>query len=88
MKALGLVVSDKIFEKYDVKTYFLTYDLLMQLIRTIWTILVGDHTGTIPVQFGQITIGGSREDVVWTFTYIIQSKIVTPEAGSILTPGA
>jgi len=37
----------------------------MQPIRTIWTILVGDHPGTIPVEFGQITISGSREDVVW-----------------------
>jgi len=36
----------------------------MQPIRTIWTILVGDHPGTIPVQFGQILISGSREDVV------------------------
>ena len=26
----------------------------MQPIRTIWTILVGDHPGTIPVEFGQI----------------------------------
>jgi len=26
--------------------------------------LVGDHPGTIPVEFGQITISGSREDVV------------------------
>jgi len=36
----------------------------MQPIRTIWTILVGDHQGTIPVQFGQIPISGSIEDVV------------------------
>ena len=43
----------------------------MQTIRTIWTILVGDHPGTIPVEFGQITISGSIEDVVWTFPYII-----------------
>jgi len=60
----------------------------MQPIRTIWTIVVGDHPGTIPVQFGQIPISGSREDVVSTFPYIIQCKIVTPGAGSILTPGA
>jgi len=26
----------------------------MQPIRTIWTILVEDHPGTIPVEFGQI----------------------------------
>jgi len=60
----------------------------MQSIRTISTILVGDHPGTIPVEFGQITISGSREDVVGTFPYIIQCKIVTPGAGSILTPWA
>jgi len=60
----------------------------MQPIRTIWTILVGDHPGTIPIEFGQITISGSKEDVVWTFPYIIQCKFVTPGAGSISTPGA
>jgi len=32
----------------------------MQPIRTIWTILVGDHTGTIPVEFGQIPISGLK----------------------------
>jgi len=88
MKALGLVVSDKIFESCILKIYFLTCDLLMQPIRTIWTILVEDYPGTIPVEFGQITIRGSREGVVWTFLYIIKCKIVTPGAGSILTPGA
>jgi len=36
----------------------------MQPIRTVGTILVGDHPGTIPVEFGQITISGSRENVV------------------------
>jgi len=84
MKALGLVVSDKIFES----CIFWPRDLHMQPIRTIWTILVGDHPGTIPVEFGQITISGSKEDIVWTFPYIIQCKIVTSEAGSILTPVA
>ena len=69
-------------------TIFWPRDLLMQPIKTIWTILVGDHPGTIPVEFGQITISGSKEDVRWTFPYIIQCKIVTPGAGSILTPGA
>ena len=47
-------------------------------IKTIWTILVRDYPGTIPVEFDQIPISGSREDVVWTFPYIIQCKIVTP----------
>jgi len=60
----------------------------MQPITTILTILVGDHPGTITVEFGQITINGLREDVISTFPYIIQCKIVTPGAGSILTPGA
>ena len=59
----------------------------MQPIRTIWTILVEDHPVTIPVVFGQIPIGGSREDVVWSFPYITQCKIVTHGAGSILTQG-
>jgi len=36
----------------------------MQPIRMIWTIFVGDQPGTIPVQFGQIPISDSREDVV------------------------
>jgi len=34
--------------------------------------LIGDHPGIIPVKFGQIPISGSREDVVWSFPYIIQ----------------
>jgi len=32
----------------------------MQPIRTIWTGLVEDQPGTIPVEFGQIPISGSR----------------------------
>ena len=63
-------------------------DLHMQLTVTVWTTLIGDHPGTIPVEFGQISISGPREDVVWSIPYIIQCKIVTPGAGSILTPGA
>jgi len=55
MKALGLVVSDKIFEFIAFwKPTFWPHDLHMQPIRTIWTILVGDYTGTIPVEFGQM----------------------------------
>ena len=73
MKALGLVLSDrKFFEN------FWPHDLLMQLIRTIWTILVEDYPGTIPVEVGQIPISGSRKEVVWIFRYIIQCKIVPP----------
>jgi len=59
----------------------------MQPIITIWIILEGDNPGIIPAEFGQIPISGSREEVVWNFPYIIQCKIVTPGAGSILTPG-
>jgi len=33
----------------------------MKQIRTIWTIVVGDHPGTINVEFGQIPISGSRK---------------------------
>jgi len=36
----------------------------MQPIRTIWTTLVGDHPGIIPVKFGQNPMSGFRgEDV-------------------------
>ena len=89
MKALGLVVSDKkIFESFILKPIYWPCDLLMQPTGTVGTTLIGDHPGIIPVKFGQIPISGSREDVVWSFPYIIQCKIVTPGAGSILTPGA
>jgi len=82
MKALDLVVSDKkIFESCILKTYFWPSDQLMQPIRTIWTISVEDHPGTIPVEFVQIPINSSIEEVVWTFPYIIQCKIVTPGWG-------
>ena len=37
-------------------------DLLMQPIRTVWIILVGDHPGIISAEFGQIPISGSREE--------------------------
>jgi len=59
----------------------LFFDLLMQPIRTIWTILVhvGEHIGTIPVEFGRIPISSSREEVICSFPYINQCKIVTPQ---------
>jgi len=60
----------------------------MQPTGMVWTTLIGGHPGIIPVKFGQIPISGSREEVVWTFPYIIQCKTVTPGAGTILTPGA
>jgi len=82
MKAVGLVDSDKkIFENCILKTYFLTPWPIYQPIRTIWIILIGDHPGTIPVEFGQIPISDLRKEVVLRFPYIIQCKIVTPRAG-------
>jgi len=57
MQALGLIVSDKnIFENSILKTYFWFHDILMQPIRTIWTILADDYPGTIHVEFGQIPL--------------------------------
>jgi len=64
------------FWKFHFKTYLLTRDILMQPTGTVWTILIRNHPGIIPVNFGQIPISGSREDVVWSFPYIIQCKIV------------
>jgi len=79
IKALGQVVSDKkIFESFILKPIYWPRDLLMQQTGTVWTTLIGDHPRIIPVKFGQISISGSREDVVWSFLYIIQCKIVTP----------
>ena len=87
MKALDRLVSDnKIFQNCILKTYFETL-WPTYAIRTIWIIFEGNHLGTIPVEFGQIPISGSRE-VIRSFPYIIHCKIVTPRAGSILTPGA
>jgi len=58
----------------------------MQPKGTIWTVLVGVHPEPIPVEFGQIPMRGSREDVVRTFPNIIQCKIVTP-GGVNFDPG-
>ena len=52
----------------------------MQPTITVCTTLIGDHPGIISVKFGQIPISGSREEVVLTFPYIIQCKIMTPQA--------
>ena len=59
----------------------------MQPTETVWTTLLGDHLGIIPVKFGQIPISGSREDVVWSFPYTIQCKIVTPGRGQFWPQG-
>ena len=60
MKAQGLVVSDKkIFESFILKPFFdpVTY-LCNQLepTGTVWTTLIADHPGIIPVKFDQIPI--------------------------------
>ena len=56
-ESLGLVVSDKkIFESFILKPICWPRDLLMQPTRTVWTTLIGDHPGIIPVKFGQIPI--------------------------------
>jgi len=55
----------------------------MQPIITIWIIFVEDHPVINPAEFGQIPISGSREEVIWSIPYIIQSKIVTPGPSSI-----
>jgi len=87
MKALDLVVSDKkIFESLTLKPIYWPRDLLMQPNGTVWTTLIGDHPGIIPIKFGQIPMSGSREDVDWSFPYIIQCKIVTPRGGVKFDP--
>jgi len=53
MKALGLEVSDKkIFESFILKQIYWPRDLLMQPTGRVWTILIGDHPGVIPVKYG------------------------------------
>jgi len=59
----------------------------MQPIRTIWIILVRDQPGIISVQFSQIPISDSKEEVVWSFPYIIQCKTVTPGQVQFLHQG-
>jgi len=39
-------------------------DLLMQTTETVWTTLVEDHLGVIPVKFGQNPMSGFRGEVV------------------------
>ena len=81
MKAVGLVVLDKkIFKSFILKPIYWPCDLLMQPTGTVWTTLIGDHPGIIPLKFNQMPFSGSREDVIWSFPYIIQCKIVTPGA--------
>jgi len=46
----------KMFENCILKTYFWSLSYISNQS------VVGEHPGTIPVEFGQITISGSRED--------------------------
>ena len=65
MKDLGLVVSDKkIIENCILKTIFWPCDLLMQLTGMVWTTLVEEHLGIIPVKYGQNPMSGFRGEVV------------------------
>jgi len=40
-------------------------DLFMQQNRTVWTSLIGEQPGIIPVEFGQIPISGLEQEVVF-----------------------
>ena len=65
MKALGLLVLDKqIFENCNLKTYVWPRDLLKKPTGMVWTTLVGDHPGIIPVKFGQNPMSCFRGEVV------------------------
>ena len=90
MKALGLVVfgQEDFWKVHFGNLFFLPLDQLMQSIIPVWTILVEDHQGIISAVFDQIPISGSRKEVAWCFSYIIQCEIVTLRAGSVFTQGA
>jgi len=47
----------------------------MQPIRTIRIIVVGDHPGIIPAEFGQIPISRLREEVVKVFLIYFNVKL-------------
>ena len=86
MKALGLVVSDKkIFEYCIWKTYFF-YPMTnlcnqSELFEQFWW---GTTQGPFLSSLVKFPLA-VQENI---FNYIIQCKIVTPVAGSILIPGA
>jgi len=54
----------EIFGRFILKPIYRPRDLLMQPTGTVLPNLIEGHSGIIPVKFGQIFIGGSREDVV------------------------
>jgi len=59
MRVLGIVVSEKRFLKIAFwKPIVWPCDLLMQPTGMVWTNLIGDHPGIIPVKCGQIPISG------------------------------
>jgi len=65
MKALGLVVSERRFLKIAFwKPIFWPRDLHMHPTGRVWTLLVEDHLGIIPVKFGQNPMIGFREEYV------------------------
>jgi len=45
------------------KPIFWPHDLLMQPTGTVWTILIEDHLGIIPVKFGQNPMSGFKGEV-------------------------
>ena len=44
---------------------FLPCNIIIQPTGKVWTILVGDHPGIIPVKFGQNPMSSFRGEVVW-----------------------
>jgi len=49
----------------------------MPPIITIRIILVEDHPGIIPAEFGQIPISDLREEVIRSFPYIMDSSTIS-----------
>ena len=65
MKALGLEFRTRRFLKIAIwKPIYWPVTLLTQPTGPVWTTLIGDHPGSIPVKFGQNPISGFRVDAV------------------------
>jgi len=75
------LLDKKMFLNYILKT-FISYVTSQNDFNNL-----GNHLRIIYVEFGQIPITGLGEEVVRSFPYKIQCKIVTPRAGSILRRG-
>jgi len=56
-RALGRSPEEKV-KSFILKPIYWPHDLLIQPTETVSTTLIGDHTGIIPVKFGQIPISG------------------------------